>query len=379
MSRGKYLAPALLCICLFILAQATAIRSQTSTIPIGVGAPLTGPLAALGSEVAKGATLAVDRINARGGIQGRKLELLVRDDRCQSDVAANIAREMIEKDKAAAILGFPCQGGAIAARDIANRANILMVSLASSQALTSPDFRNVLRLMGPEDALARMSVDFLTANFAGKKIAAALSTTASSFNTSLRLAASARGLSFAHVVEINPGGPAAELPKDSDVLFLSPGWPEARVRQLVDQTQGPVVVSKTVFNEADRELFVRENISVITNPGPSFFAEAPNSPGGMNARELPQGGYFIYAFSAVETFVSLARQARELTGNSLGDLARRQEIPTALGRLRFTEKGDPVGWKFAVWSKSGLSVAAIDVCKKDNCKDYDQCPRDCPK
>ena len=79
-----------------ILASATA-RAQA--IRIGVNEPLTGAFAASGTYVVNGAKIAVDEINAHGGVLGRKLELVIEDNRSNPTEAAAVAEKLITSDK----------------------------------------------------------------------------------------------------------------------------------------------------------------------------------------------------------------------------------------------------------------------------------------
>lgn len=87
-----------LLVVLFTLTAGSAFQ-QEETIKIGFFAPLTGFAAADGASALNGAQIAVDFINAAGGINGKKVELVYYDDACKADQAAAIARKLIEQDK----------------------------------------------------------------------------------------------------------------------------------------------------------------------------------------------------------------------------------------------------------------------------------------
>ena len=76
-------------------ALAPLPATAADTIKIGFPMPLSGPAAVYGVPVTKGAELAVADINAKGGVLGRKLELLSRDSKANADEAVRLAREMI--------------------------------------------------------------------------------------------------------------------------------------------------------------------------------------------------------------------------------------------------------------------------------------------
>src|SRR5262245_6909855 len=81
------------------LAMPRILRAADDTIRIGFPTPLTGPFAAEARDQVNCAELAVKLVNDKGGIAGRKVELLVRDDKLNAGEAATRTLELIEKDK----------------------------------------------------------------------------------------------------------------------------------------------------------------------------------------------------------------------------------------------------------------------------------------
>jgi branched-chain amino acid transport system substrate-binding protein len=87
-----------------IFAQAAAPQAQQS-IRIGVIQPLTGAFAASGTYVANGARIAADEINASGGVLGRRIELVVEDNKSNPTEAAAAAEKLIVRDKVPVLMG----------------------------------------------------------------------------------------------------------------------------------------------------------------------------------------------------------------------------------------------------------------------------------
>jgi branched-chain amino acid transport system substrate-binding protein len=97
-------------------------------IKIGHYASMTGGTANFGQSSDKGARLAIDELNAAGGVLGRKLELVTEDDRSQSSEARTAALKLIQQDKVVALIGEIASSNAIAAAPEAQKAQIPMVS-----------------------------------------------------------------------------------------------------------------------------------------------------------------------------------------------------------------------------------------------------------
>jgi len=124
------------------------------TYKIGVMYPLTGDAAAYGLPIQKTTKYAADEINAKGGVNGRKLELIYEDSKCNPKDGNAAAQKLINVDKVKVIIGGVCSGETLGAAPIANENKVVMISPSA----TSPDITTkggdfVFRL-APSDAFA---------------------------------------------------------------------------------------------------------------------------------------------------------------------------------------------------------------------------------
>jgi branched-chain amino acid transport system substrate-binding protein len=109
------------------------------TIKIGFPIPLSGPTAVYGVPVLKGAELAVSEINAKGGVLGRKIELLSRDSKASADEAVRLSRELIIKDSVDFLSGTLTSAEAPAVSTVAKENKIVFIAPTSkSTILTDP-------------------------------------------------------------------------------------------------------------------------------------------------------------------------------------------------------------------------------------------------
>ncbi len=91
-----------------MIALAFALLSGTvgaETIKIGVNEPMTGAFAASGTYVVNGAKIAADEINAKGGILGKQIELVIEDNKSNPTEAAAVAEKLITRDKVPVMMG----------------------------------------------------------------------------------------------------------------------------------------------------------------------------------------------------------------------------------------------------------------------------------
>jgi branched-chain amino acid transport system substrate-binding protein len=123
------------------LAVPAGVRSQArDPIRIGIPLPLTGPFAVYATDLQRGAVLAAEDINARGGPLGRPLELLFRDDEFKPGVGAQRAIELIERERVHFLAGAIGAHIQMAINEQSKKARLLYFSLSQSDEITArPD------------------------------------------------------------------------------------------------------------------------------------------------------------------------------------------------------------------------------------------------
>src|SRR5688500_2894415 len=97
-------------------------------VRIGFYADLSGQTSGFGQSTLRGVQLAVEEINAAGGILGAPVELLVEDDQGRPEQAATVVTKLIEQDEVVALVGENASTNTLAAAPIAQRARVPMIS-----------------------------------------------------------------------------------------------------------------------------------------------------------------------------------------------------------------------------------------------------------
>ncbi len=106
-------------------------------IKIGVSGPFTGGSSSMGVSMRDGVRLAIDEINKKGGVLGRKLVAVERDDEAKNERGVQIAQELINKEKVVATVGFINTGVALASQRFYEEAKIpVMNNVATGSILT---------------------------------------------------------------------------------------------------------------------------------------------------------------------------------------------------------------------------------------------------
>lgn len=118
-----------------VVSMPWVARAQAETVRIGFPSPLTGPFAAEAKDQVKSAELAVKLVNDKGGVAGRKVELIVRDDKLNAGEAATRTLELIEKDKVHAIVGALSAAIQLAVNEVTRARGVIYVSISQSDAI----------------------------------------------------------------------------------------------------------------------------------------------------------------------------------------------------------------------------------------------------
>lgn len=158
---------------LLVLAVASPLAAaDTSPIVIGVAAPMTGASADYGTQVTRGIQIAIDEINAKGGINGRPLSISVGDDQCDPQQAAAVAQKFASDPTIFAVLGHICSSCTLAGGPIYNAAGLTAMTVNSSNpTITEQGWKYIFRST-PTDAQQGVAiVDFATKNLRAKKVA----------------------------------------------------------------------------------------------------------------------------------------------------------------------------------------------------------------
>jgi branched-chain amino acid transport system substrate-binding protein len=115
-------------------------RAQSGPIKIGFPLPLTGPFAAIATDQQRGGILAMEELNAKGGVLGRKVEVLFRDDELKPAVGAQRTKELIENEKVDFVVGGLAAHVQMAINEQTKKAGKLFISISQSDEISAkPD------------------------------------------------------------------------------------------------------------------------------------------------------------------------------------------------------------------------------------------------
>jgi branched-chain amino acid transport system substrate-binding protein len=154
------------------LALLAAPAKAEDTLKLGLVAAMSGQSAKSGEAIVRGLSLAIDEINAKGGVLGKKVELLVRDDESNPAKGVVAARELVQREKVAAFFGGLDTPVSVAIVPFANQAKVPFMGVwAAGTPITQNGAAEnyVFRVSAVDDLVDVALVDYAAKKYDAKK------------------------------------------------------------------------------------------------------------------------------------------------------------------------------------------------------------------
>jgi branched-chain amino acid transport system substrate-binding protein len=349
---------------LAILGQFSA-AAAADNINIGEIDPLSGHLAQHGLEIHQGILMAVEEANAQGGVAGRQVQLISRDDQSKPEVALNQAQDLIMRQKVLGLVGGYVDSLVGPVSELAARYRVPYVASASLQrgltAKGNPYFFRVSRLEGMVGPVCRFSAQ----TFQAKTVAVLhLSTPgASEFSDSLQTCLEKAGVAVPIREKFRPGWPDFSMlllkVKQAKVDMLVSGGFFAdnlvMVRQLQERhlgLKGFLAPWGVAYQSFIREVGAgAEGLfgTCAWNPGITWpgtedmsraFTEGFKKRFGEEPNTTNMHGY-TSAKAMLAAIGAVLQDKQDLTGEAVSRALSKLDLTLPMGRLAFDEHGDP--------------------------------------
>ena len=175
-----------------LLTVVVIVISSDNALPdilIGSAATQTGRYAWFGEQSQRGIALAVEDINAAGGVLGEQVTTFFGDDACDPEQGAVLAQKFLNLE-VAAVMGHGCSGPALAAGPTYEGAGIITIThSASHPEITEQGWRFHFRFFGRDDEQGRLAADYIDGHHSGQNLAILYDETAYSRNLAQTLRA----------------------------------------------------------------------------------------------------------------------------------------------------------------------------------------------
>ncbi len=130
---------------LLATAGSTSPALADETIKVGALLAVTGPASFLGAPEARTLEMLVEEMNAKGGLAGKKIQLIVKDTAASPEKAISFAKQLIEEEKVLAIVGPSTSGETMAVKNIAEEAKTLLLSCSAAEVIVNPVAKHVFK------------------------------------------------------------------------------------------------------------------------------------------------------------------------------------------------------------------------------------------
>ncbi len=127
-------------------SETTSGASGGNEILVGEYGSLTGPEATFGQSTHNGIMMAMDEVNAAGGVKGRKIKVLTEDDQSKAEEAANTVSKLISQNNVVALLGEVASSNSLAAAPIAQSNKVPMISPSSTNPAVTEKGEYIFRM-----------------------------------------------------------------------------------------------------------------------------------------------------------------------------------------------------------------------------------------
>jgi branched-chain amino acid transport system substrate-binding protein len=362
--RKPWIVASIIAVCGIVLAAVWYVnytesrQPETGTIRVGAIAPLTGPFAAYGEPVRDGMQLAVEEINAAGGIIGRRLELVLEDDAGDPKSAVNAFIKLATLSKVPVVVGPLSSGASMAVAPLAERYHVVeLATLAGTIDLThAGDY--VFRIYPSSEVGSRYIAKIAVERFKAKRIAILYPNNA--FGVSSRRfvteVAKRAGAEIVDVETYNDGDrdfrtQLTKIAASKPDVILSSAYYEDGAQILVQARQlgldvpilgedgwfGPIAqiagdtltnlyFANVAFGPEYQDNHTMQNFIVAFR---KRFGRSPNS-------------YSAAGYAAVYV-VKHAIEVGGYDGPGIKEALYHTDMETAFGRVRYDENGDNVG------------------------------------
>jgi branched-chain amino acid transport system substrate-binding protein len=335
-----------------------------STVRIGAIDPLTGPFAAYGEPVRDGMLLAVEEINANGGISGRKIELLLEDDAGDPKNAVNAFTKLAAVEQVPVVIGPLSSGCSMATAPLADRNKVVQLSTLAGTIDLSKAGDYVFRIYPSSEVGSRYIAKVAVEKFKAKRAALFFANDAFGVTSRKFITEVLKDKSVEIIADETFNGGDRDfrtqltkiIQAKPDVLMCSAYYEEGaqilvQAKQLgltvpilgEDGWFGPI---GAIAGDALKNLYFA-NVAF----GPEFTDNKPMQdfiPAFKKRYNKPPNSYSAAGFAAVYV-VKHAIETGGYDGTKIKDALYKTDMPTAFGHVKYNSDGDNVGAEYGLF------------------------------
>ncbi len=339
---------------LAVAASLGLAGSAWADVLFGVDAPLTGPNAAFGAQLQKGAEKAIAEINAAGGMNGEQIQVSLGDDQSDPKQGVSVANKFAA-DGIKFVVGPFNSGVAIPASEVYAENGILYISpAATNPVFTERGLWNTFRTCGRDDQQGEVAGAYIVENFKDAKIAVVHDKTpyGQGLADLTKASMNAGGVTEVMYEGINAGDKdfsalIAKM-KEAGVTLVYYGGLHTEagllIRQMADQGLEAPMLSGDGIVSNELAAIAGDAVEGTMNtfaPDPRLRPEAQTLVEQFRAEGFEPEAYTLYSYAAVQVIAAAAAAAGSNDPMTVAEAIKTKgPFQTVLGELSFNEKGD---------------------------------------
>lgn len=323
-------------------------------IRIATAGPMTGQYAAFGEQMRAGAELAVEHINAAGGVLGEQIVLEIGDDACEGRQAVSVANHFVSQG-VVFVAGHFCSGSSIPASAVYAEEEIVQISPASTNPLFTEERPGpgVFRMCGRDDQQGAVAGPFILERFPDAKVAFIHDRTAygQGLAEATRDAYAAAGGTPALFEAYTPGerdytALVSRLVSEGiGVVHVGGYHTEAGLilRQLREAGSNAVLVSGDALVTDEYWAItgdLGEGTLMTFSPDPRKNPDAQPLVEEFRARGVEPEGYVLYTYAAIQAWKDAVEAAGSIEFDAVVEALNTGTFQTVLGESGFDDVGD---------------------------------------
>ena len=347
----------------------TGVAQAADPIRIAAVGPVTGPVAQYGDMQFSGVRLAVEQINAKGGVLGRPLEAVVLDDACEPKQAVAVANRVVNEG-IEYVVGHLCSGSTQPASDVYVEEGVLMITPAStSPQITAAGRPMLFRTIGLDSQQGKVAGEFIVDQVKPKRMAIIHDKQqyGQGVADEVNRTVNARGLRPVLYEGVNKGqtdfSALITKLKSLGVDFVYYGGYHPELGLLLRQSRAQGFDARFMGPEG----VGHKDISAIAGAAsegllvtlPADFAQDPVNADLVKALQAKgedaSGPFVMPSYAAVQVIAEAMEKAKSTDPEKVAKVLYASTFNTPIGEVAFDEKGDLKNFRFVIfeWHADG--------------------------
>ena len=335
------------------------------TVTIALAGPTTGPVTQYGTMQNTGAQMAIEMLNAKGGLNGKQMVAKIYDDACEPKQAVTVANQIVN-DGVKFVIGHLCSGSSMPAAEIYDEEGIVMITAASTvPELTEKGYKHIFRTIGTDLQSAPVSAKYIAEVLKPQRIALLHDKQAygQGLAEGVQAALKEAGIEPAIMEGVNKGQTdfAALITKlknaNIDFVYWGGYHPELGliIRQGAAQGFAPAYMGADGVDNQDIFAIAGTAADGLLATVPMNFADQPENAEIVAAIKAkggePNGPFIMPAFSAVQVIVDAANAIKSDDPAAVAvELHTGKSYTTPIGTVAFEENGNLKDFRSVVYA-----------------------------